>query len=295
MFKDRLYAFQEVADLDVKKLVRFNESYDGIDKEFAVDDTDRFFRVSDSQNYIIAQSISQNTNQITSMTYFFDQNLELNQALSGLNKPTLSAYPILGGELYSASIEKNNRFVKALSTNPDFPPSQSTFIVDQRISGVVTSPESLDVYLLLEDPSFQSYSIAKMANKPNINHSTAGLWFNPAIPNQGLVINRGKRTNGSNYLFVSVYSMDQGAPLWLAGISDINLPQQNIKIELSSHEGANFFEENSNPSRTLWGSIDLEMTGCNNLQATFKPSGSDTRVVDLIRIDNNNFDHLCSD
>lgn len=295
VFKDRLYAFQELADLDEKKLVRFNENYDGIDKEFAVDDTDRFFSVSNSQNFIIAQSVSQNTSQITSVTYFFDRNLELNQTLSGLNKPSLSAHPILDGEIYSASIKKNNRFVKALSTNPDFPSTQSTFIVDQKISGVITSPESLDVYLLLEDPSFQSFSVAKLTDKPNINYSTAGLWFDPAIPNQGLVINRGKRANGSNYLFVSVYTMDQGAPLWLAGISDINLPQQNIQIELSSHEGANFFEENSNPSRTLWGSVELEMTGCNNLKATFTQPGSDTRVVDLIRIDNTSFDTLCSD
>lgn len=295
VFNDRLYAFQENANSNPFKIVRFNQTYGAIDKEFIVTEAQRFFRLSNSQEFIIAQSVTANADQVTSYTYFLDQNLTLNQQLSGLDKPRLTTSPVLGGELYSAVMNQNNKYVQALSTNPTFPPSMSTFIIDQRVSSLITNPTSNDVYVLLEDRDFQTYSIAKLSEKPDINHSTAGIWHDPLIQNQGLVINRGQRADGSAYLFVSVYTQDQGQPLWLAGNADITLPQATIDIELSFYTGTGFFEPDTEAIRTPWGQVKLEMTACDGLRATFTQANEPTRSIDLVRIDNTQFDHLCSD
>ena len=278
------------------RILKLNAAYDGIEAvyEFPTGfSLTRSFELSNE--YLMVQMSTRDTSPTFSQTFVFDEDLALNSNLSGaFQLPTV--YPVRGGEIFS-DISYSNSVGGAYGFNlreqlaPDSP--LLTRVEDQTVTHVITHPDSDDIYMQLR--LFNNKQIVKLADKPDINDSTAGIWHDPDTANQGLVINRGQRADGSDYLFVSAYVMAEGEPLWLAGTTNINTPQSVIEIELAQFEGANFFEANVTPLQLSWGMVRLEMTSCDGLSARFNPVAGDSRTINLVRIDNNRFDGLCID
>jgi hypothetical protein len=289
-YKDRIYVYASSAQSGyVYSLFRLNSDLTGFDAQYVLNEDFAFTnQMSLTEDYIIVQSTTPNASPPINFVYYLDANLQQNESLGGLNQSIPTAYPTADGEFFAfSSVSTYSEIIDQNNSNP-------LVITDSFVSEVITNQQSTEVFLKLTDRSSQKQSIVKVADIPDINDSTAGIWHDPSIKNQGLVINKGQRTDGSDYLFVSVYTQQNGQPLWLAGVSNIELPQQEITIQLTRYEGAGFFEHTI-PTESVWGNVTLKMTGCNAIQATFDAVIGGVTVIDLQRIENTLFNHLCSD
>ncbi len=296
-YQNRLYAMSTSADENTYNLNRFNTELTGFDASFSFPG---YFAVITrnlgfTDEYIITQTTIPNVSPTVNTVFYLDFDLNHNESLGGAHAPFPTVHETAGGERFSAHLYGNTPSRWILSQNPDLESSVDLQISDSFIRDVITSPDSNDVFLKISDRRFGKTSIVKVADTPHINLTTAGIWHDPVIKNQGLVINQGQRANGSNYLFVSVYTQENGSPLWLAGVADIELPQASIEVELSQFEDTNFFEPETNPTNIPWGTITLEMTACDGLKATFNQAATNPRTINLVRIDNTSFNYLCSD
>jgi hypothetical protein len=295
-FKNRIYAFgNDMQSGFSNTILRFNGDMSGFDAEFSLGSGFSFSFVNTSLDYIMAQSTTPTASPAINSLTFFTEDLQVVDNLGGLFVPTPTIYLTADGEWYGKSGYANNTASYTLSDAINFEGGESLVTSNFFLKQVITSPSSPEIFLKLTDKITGQGFFAQMADTPDINASTAGIWHDPIIQNQGLVINKGKRANGSDYLFVSVYTQDQGAPLWLAGNSDIHFPQKSIEIELFKFEGTDFFESETDTIRTRWGKVNLEMTSCDGLQATFDGVNESSRTINLVRIDNITYSGLCSD
>jgi hypothetical protein len=146
----------------------------------------------------------------------------------------------------------------------------------------------------LHDDKTGKSNIYSYNDQPMLNDLINGIWHEPDIINQGLVIQKGRRQNGSEYVFTTFYTFDQGEPLWLAGVSDLLPEQQQLEITLYQYDGPQLFQYDVTPDRTVFGRLTLEMETCDQLKATIS-SDDYNQSINLYRIDDTTYKHLCVD
>jgi hypothetical protein len=169
-----------------------------------------------------------------------------------------------------------------------------TSINDHQFLGLISNSNSADFYLKLHDDNTGKSNIYSYNDQPRLNDLINGIWHEPDIINQGLVIQKGRRQNGSEYVFTTFYTFDQGEPLWLAGVSDLLPEQQQLEITLYQYDGPQLFQYDVTPDRTVFGRLTLEMETCDQLKATIS-SDDYNQSINLYRIDDTTYKHLCVD
>ncbi|MGJ8662189.1 MAG: hypothetical protein ACSHWU_01005 [Marinicella sp.] len=155
-----------------------------------------------------------------------------------------------------------------------------------------TTDTTEEIYYVLKSLTNGSLGIYTLNDEPSIGKLLNGLWVAPGLNNQGLSIQQGQRALGSNYITVTFYTFRDGDPLWLAGVADYLPNQQSIDIDLFEYAGTNFLELVEEPSKGWFGQINLQMSGCDQLQASIK---HDNQLIDfnMRRVDNINHKTLC--
>jgi hypothetical protein len=182
--------------------------------------------------------------------------------------------------------------VNQLITNP-FSSDQSTLLLPEGTAYQFTSdPNRYGVYMLAYDGL--KTTLYQTADQPDIGPIITGGWYNPNIENQGLNIIQGTRFNGSEYVSVTGYTYKDGLPFWFAGNADIQAPQNSIDIELFEFSGIGMFEADNTPTRTSYGTINLQMNGCNELNSIIT-TADEAFEMPLYRADDVSFTQNCVD
>lgn len=179
-----------------------------------------------------------------------------------------------------------------LHINP-FSENQRTLLLPKDAEYQFTSDANqAGVYMLAYD-GYRT-TLYQTAEQPDIGPIITGGWYNPELENQGLNIIQGKRANGSEYVSVTGYTFKQELPFWFAGNADFQTPQNNIDVELFEFSGIGLFEADSTPQRTVFGTINLQLNGCNQLQSTITTDGEVFEIL-LYRADDVNATQNCVD
>ncbi len=166
-------------------------------------------------------------------------------------------------------------------------------IQDYYYKGITSNPNSDEFYLILTSQKSGRTDIFSYSDRPKINNSIIGTWHEHDIYSQGLVIQKGQRNNGSDYLFTTFYTFDMGEPLWLAGNEEL-LPEQNqIEVALYKYDGIQLFEYNNTPNSELFGQLKIQIETCNRIKTEFISDAYDVSI-NLYRIDDKSYDYLCN-
>jgi ELWxxDGT repeat protein len=165
-------------------------------------------------------------------------------------------------------------------------------IKDHHLSHLVGN--STDFYLALSPDALGTLNLYALTDHPLLGPEISGAWIEPDIINQGLVVQHGQREDGSQYVFTTLYGMDDEEPLWLAGNNELTVGQQRLNMDLYQYDGLTLLETDATPSSTLFGQLQLEMTGCDQLSATIT-SPEQNHTLSLSRVDDRSYKHLCAD
>jgi hypothetical protein len=165
---------------------------------------------------------------------------------------------------------------------------------EQNLSVIDHNPLTGDTLLTLTDLATEQPGIYQLAEQPNIGRQTNGIWYNPELPSQGLSINFGVRQNGSQYLFISTYVFEQGQPLWLAGVVDVDGTEPMITMDLYRYDGPGLFEPGQAASQAEFATLQLQMPSCNALSAVLSV-GQTNHPLTLYRANDVRADRWCQD
>ncbi len=288
VFNNRIYARTYIND--ESRLVRLNQSLDGTDKVYGDSLGIYMYNAEVLNDYIVAQTTTPNISPAVRGTLYFDADLNEIPDLGGAFVPIPEYYPSGRGQIYL-----NNNY-----TNPSLIAEDVSFdsefvilsVSNALVENVTSHEDEQDVFLMLKDKTTAKRSIVALTYVPGIGDSINGMWNDPEIKNQGLSIHTGERGDGSKYIFATVYTYQDGAPLWLAGVANIVHPQSSIEMLVGEYSNSNMFDPEATPTESVFGSLRLEMTACDQLKATLV-SDTDSFVLNLSRIDNVHYSHLC--
>jgi hypothetical protein len=186
-----------------------------------------------------------------------------------LNPATLDLYA--SGQLVN-SMPLNRHMNRTFYHNPDS--ETLLFVLDSFLKP--TGPR--EVFFLSELPA--------------IGEAINGAWVDMRYFNQGLVINSGRRGDGSHYVFLTFYLYRDGQALWLAGDQNYTPGQASIDIDLFEYNGIDFLETNNPPDRQSFGTLSLTFTDCGRLSGSLT-HGSQAQEFTFLRIDDIAFNHQC--
>lgn len=139
----------------------------------------------------------------------------------------------------------------------------------------------------------ESSQIFNFTILPNIGKLMNGPWVDYRYNAQGLSINPGVRTDGSRYIYLTFYLYRDGKPLWLAGVSNYELGQSSINIDLYEFNGANYLDTNP-PTGQVFGSLQLAFTGCSSMNGTLNYENQ-SKSLSFNRVDDASFKFICLD
>lgn len=131
-----------------------------------------------------------------------------------------------------------------------------------------------------------------LSDVPALGEAISGAWVDPRFLNQGLVINTGRRGDGSHYVFLTFYLYRDGQALWLAGDQNYTPGQASVDIDLFEYDGIGYLETNNPPDRQSFGTLSLAFTDCGRLSGSLT-HGSQAQEFDFLRIDDIAFNHPC--
>ncbi len=139
---------------------------------------------------------------------------------------------------------------------------------------------------------FSDENLYLLSELPNIGSQINGPWYDVNFENQGLSINPGQRTDGSNYIFLTYFLYRDGEPLWLAGNQNYIPSQTDISIDLFEYSGAGFLDTTVTPDREVFGAINLRFNSCDGLDGTVE-FDNQTQILDFRRVDDTSFNSRC--
>ncbi len=288
-FQDRLYVIGN--DEQGSFIGRLTSDESQLDATFPVDWYQWIYGHQTYDNMIAISTTTPNASPVINTSYFLNSDLVQIEGLGGphINVPT--PHPFNGDQLYMAYRSNNSPGRIQLAQDV----AMSDLLIelnDSVVESVASDANSNEVFLLLRDRLTLKRSIEWLTEKPSIGKSINGLWYDSEIENQGISIHQGKRPDGSEYVFVTVYTFKDDEPFWLAGVADITHPQISLSVTLANFQGGQMFQSGNSPTQNTFGAVELEMTGCNQLKASLQ-SGVINWTLNLSRIDNMQFSHLC--
>ncbi len=138
-------------------------------------------------------------------------------------------------------------------------------------------------------------SIYIISDQALISEQLTGVWASPDWDNQGMVLNTGKREDGSVYVFISFFLYKDGLPFWLSGNIDYALGSSSVTMELFEFTGSSFLpnEEDIPIERISYGEITLSPRDCNQLDILININDGDSVDLSLQRIINTRYANLC--
>jgi hypothetical protein len=94
----------------------------------------------------------------------------------------------------------------------------------------------------------------------------SGSYFDPARPGEGLFVEVG-RVGNRRVLFVSWYTYDNGAPLWIIGNVDFPEGAESVTVPLQTFAGTGFGPafNPANVTATAWGQATFRVLSCTEL------------------------------
>ena len=224
--------------------------------------------------------LSPNLNELPQYQYLFPTKMP--QAFESSDGWVLQT-----SQFYNGVKEQNRLLFNLASNNP-----LNLLLPEGAAYQFTSDPNQSRVYMLAYDGL--KTTLYQTADQPDIGPIITGGWYNPNIENQGLNIIQGTRFNGSDYVSVTGYTYKDGLPFWFAGNADIQAPQNSIDIELFEFSGIGMFEPNITPERLPYGTINLQMNGCNELNSTIT-TANDVFEMLLYRADDVSFTRNCVD
>lgn len=288
-FQDQLYVIGN--DDQGNFIGRLSSNSSELISTFRVDWYQWIYGHQTYDNMIAISTSTPSASPPINISYFLNPDLIQIGNLGGphINAPT--PHPFDGGHLFMAYRSNNGSVGQHLAHDV----SMTNLLIemnDSVIESVASDAGSGDVFLQLRDKLTLKRSIEWLTEKPSIGKSINGLWYDPEIENQGISIHQGQRPDGSEYVFVTVYTFKDDEPFWLAGVADITHPQSSLSVTLANFQGGQMFQSGNSPTQNTFGTVELEMTGCNQIKASLQ-SGTIGWVLNLKRIDNTQFSHLC--
>ena len=105
----------------------------------------------------------------------------------------------------------------------------------------------------------------------HIDNDYSGLWYNPDQQGHGIQIEK-IRAAGKNQLFVSWYVFDNGNPIWLNGLGEVN--DGVADIDMITTSGGQFVLGQSTDMvmRQDWGTLRFEFSGSDQVNLTWDGS-----------------------
>jgi ELWxxDGT repeat protein len=176
--------------------------------------------------------------------------------------------------------------------NPDN--QLSSYIINNlQFIQMVSHPLTDVIYMGLGgEPTAGEPALYKLTPQPVINDLLDGSWHDPAIHSQGLVVQRGQRPDGSQYLFTTLYTYLNGEPLWLAGNTDVLTAQSMVTVDLYQFSGIGLFESGATPENEAIATMTLQLTQCNKLAVELVVDGQSLELL-MQRIDDNSAEFAC--
>lgn len=280
-----------------RKLIKFNEDISGIDASSDLPKIpgEYLFKMASVGDFLVPH-FSINSNTPSHKAFVFDSDLNLVKTYPFNSNP-----PFYFANGYETSFENlvqiNNNDTMGGDSHLLFEPyttqEQILNLPLNNANFIVTNQHSPQVYVVSVAPN-NSSTLYAVEESPEIGLLINGSWIDPSIRNQGFNIRKGIRQNGSEYVMVTAFTFRNGQPLWLAGMAELNLPQQSIEMVLSEYAGIGLFEPNATPDSTEFGTLELMMMSCNSLSATITTT-SESFTMNLVRLDDVTFTQSCVD
>lgn len=109
-----------------------------------------------------------------------------------------------------------------------------------------------------------------------------GMWHNPSIENQGLLI---KQLREGTVFYWATFD-DDGSPLWLFGMDQSGSTDGTVLLDVFRYDGSYLNVPDITPSQSLWGTIEVSNTSCDELNLAFESEAGDSGEIALFRLGN---------
>jgi hypothetical protein len=291
-FKQQLYVMGQSATDGSSIVARMEPETGQLSAQFSLDPLNQFYFVRTTGEYIIAHSTTPTISPAINLSWYLNENLQHNPLLGGHLIPDPTAYPTLDGEVF---VRLGEGTARQLSWSIDFTSDAVLNISRQSIHAVITDPDQSDVYVLMSHNTNNLTGIYALEDYPHTDENIRGIWHDPDIPNQGMVVTTGLRGDGSEYQFITFYTYRDGQPYWFAGQNEINPPQTGLEVELYQFTGGGLFSGTELPAAESIGTLSVHMTGCDRLSASLNLNGQPVTDLSLTRIENTAINQPCDD
>jgi ELWxxDGT repeat protein len=199
---------------------------------------------------------------------------------------------ISGGQQSSAYIPEPERYsdafdVKLFGSDGSRQLTATGFIP----SGIYHQSGGDQAYYLLSHRKTGQQGIYVLSDEAVVSPALSGLWYDPALENQGLFLKPGTRADGSQYVSVTLYTFRNGEPLWLAGNTDYLPGQSALSLQVFEFQGGDFLSEDQPPQAALFGTLTISPQACDELTAVI--TGEATHALHLQRFQNSLTDRYC--
>jgi hypothetical protein len=291
-FNQQLHILGQSASDGTSLIARMHPETGELIAQFNLDQPNRFYQIRTTDEYIIAYSTTPGIVPEVYLVWYLNENLTLDPSLGGNYATSPTGYPTLNGEVF---LRPALGFSHQISWAIDFSSDAVLNISRQSINAVITDPDQSDVYVLMSHNTNNLTGIYALEDYPHTDENIRGIWHDPDIPNQGMVVTTGLRGDGSEYQFITFYTYLDGQPYWFAGQNEINPPQTSLEVELYQFTGGGLFSGTELPAAESIGTLSVHMTGCDRLSASLNLSGQPVTDLSLTRIENNAIDQPCAE
>lgn len=167
-------------------------------------------------------------------------------------------------------------------------------IENETFKYLITASNEPQAYLENINNNSLNHKIYRLYKTPLINKNTAGAWFSPDHLRQGININHGNRGDGSEYLFITVYTFDNDSPLWMAGVAELADDLSSVTIPVYQYQGLNWWQAGVEPTEGPSGTLTISHSSCDQLSVSMT-LGGDSQTIEMERMVNTETQAFCQD
>lgn len=159
---------------------------------------------------------------------------------------------------------------------------------------LVSSDNRHHAYIMAFNVATNDQLIYKVTDQTKLASHTGGHWHSSEYKNQGLSISHGVRGNLSEYLFIAVYTYQEGSPLWMAGMVELDGNMTSATLPLYRFDGLNMWQTDAAAEQTQLGEMTIQHASCDKLNVSFDIQDTLTSFQ-VKRMDNIAIRDVCQD
>lgn len=288
--KNRMYAVAG-EDYVYNSIYRLTADLSSYDKSATLNDN-FVFDAANSRNNLIAARVREDFFEGRSAKVFLDAELNfIPTYYNTTGQPAIDKAHVVQSDVVNGfSSYQHGAVIQTINSSNEVSLVNTQ---DYYFRNIISNPDSAEFFLILTDKRSVKTEIFSFTESPVLNSLINGIWHEHDIYSQGLVVQKGRRNNGSEYVFTTFYTFDEGEPLWLAGNAEF-LPQQDqLNITLHKYDGIQLFEYDNTPNREVFGQLKINIETCNRIFASFSSEPYNISL-NLYRIDDKSYDYLCN-